>query len=623
MKLKTNIFEKFVSNNTEDFKKKIDLSFDNQYCYIRYTKAYGNLFKFSKTLLSLDNYKWDSQKRAYRFNINDYIIVYNAFKHNIDFSDIGSTLKYEPYKYQKEFIANILYSNGLLLVAPCGAGKTIIGIGAFIELKRKKLIAQDAIGVILVKASLKTQWYNEVTKFSDLKANIIKTTATVSNKNRSKIKTIKNKIEKLDKIKDRYKIFEYQKQLKELKTNQNNFLNEQFEGYDLLILNYETLQDENILNKLISMQNKNKIEYIYADEIHKIANYKTLVSKTTCKLNKIKYKVGATATPISNNPENLYSIYRFLAPDIFGDHNSFARKFLRYSGYGRISGIKNILEFTAKYRDHIAVKTKEEISKFLPKLTVIPYYCEMTLEQTRANNIIMQELEEAKQQQYNLISKIGTLGFKYATKYELEHSQEYQQVDAKISMLQTFAQELADTPLLLEFSESKNAEKYKPKSMESPKIDLLLDLVNDIFESNEKVTIISRYKRMQKILTDVLLNKFKNIKIAYVHGNMSDTERFDNVYNKFRDDPDYKILIISDAGSFGINLSKCQYIIEFELAESYATQTQRHGRIERADSDFDNVFVYQLIAQGSYDEIQLKINSKKEGYDRDLIKSLA
>ena len=66
-------------------------------------------------------------------------------------------------------------------------------------------------------------------------------------------------------------------------------------------------------------------------------------------------------------------------------------------------------------------------------------------------------------------------------------------------------------------------------------------------------------------------------------------------------------------------MSKCAYLIEYEPAESYSKQTQRRGRLERADSIHQNVFVYQLVAMGSYDEIQLKVVTKKERYDSEII----
>jgi superfamily II DNA or RNA helicase len=111
--------------------------------------------------------------------------------------------------------------------------------------------------------------------------------------------------------------------------------------------------------------------------------------------------------------------------------------------------------------------------------------------------------------------------------------------------------------------------------------------------------------------------------IAFVDGTMSSKTRSNEVYAKFRDNDNYKVLLMSDAGAEGFNLSKCKYLIEFDLADSYLIQTQRHGRIERNDSIHDTVFVYQLIAYDSWDEIAQKIIEKKENYDSELIKVLA
>ena len=75
-------------------------------------------------------------------------------------------------------------------------------------------------------------------------------------------------------------------------------------------------------------------------------------------------------------------------------------------------------------------------------------------------------------------------------------------------------------------------------------------------------------------------------------------------------------------GNAGISLSKCKNLIEYDLAESYADQTQRHGRIKRADSISKVSNIYQIILEESWDEIQEKIINKKQKYDADIIKSL-
>lgn len=68
-----------------------------------------------------------------------------------------------------------------------------------------------------------------------------------------------------------------------------------------------------------------------------------------------------------------------------------------------------------------------------------------------------------------------------------------------------------------------------------------------------------------------------------------------------------------------LNLGSIRYLIEFELADSAAKQTQRHGRIQRADSIHKNVFVFQLITRDSWDEVQWKIVNKKQEYSKKIL----
>lgn len=245
-------------------------------------------------------------------------------------------------------------------------------------------------------------------------------------------------------------------------------------------------------------------------------------------------------------------------------------------------------------------------------------YCEFEENQKVKYSELTEKLEEHKKKEDILRNSL--------TPQEIATNDELKQLEGMIMALQTFAQELADTEELFDYSESNMAKQYKTGS-KSNKVALCLDLIDEIIESGEKVAIFSKYQRMQDILTNHINKSFKDkdypVKIAYINGSLNSAQRYVEAYDKFRDDDDYKILLLSDAGCEGLNLSKCKYLIEFDIADSYAIQTQRHGRIERSDSIHDNVFVYQLIVSDSWDEVQLKIVSKKESYDEDIIKSLA
>lgn len=234
---------------------------------------------------------------------------------------------------------------------------------------------------------------------------------------------------------------------------------------------------------------------------------------------------------------------------------------------------------------------------------------------------MMAELEDLNKKDFQIRSQCKS-------EAEAMLNSELQQINGKIMALQTFAQELTDSPLLLLTSESEYSQSHAEglNMDKNPKLDMCLEIIEQILEAEEKVCIFSKFERMQSILTEAINKKFNkksnDVKIAYVNGSLSGEQRYEEAYTKFRDTDDYKVLLCSDAGAEGLNLSKCKYLIEYDLATSYAIQTQRQGRVERADSIHKQAFVYQLIGNDSWDKIQELIIAKKQGFDENIIKSL-
>ncbi len=499
------------------------------------------------------------------------VTLYEQFQVNfitMPWESIGQGLKYSPYEYQKETIYfGTSNDNGLLLL-PTGAGKSMIAIALYHELKISNKIATP--GIIVVPASLKYQWVKEVTKFSDLIAKAVNTPSKAGKK-----------------------------------------FDAQFEDVDLLICNYETLKNKAVTEKLINIG----CEFIIADEVQKINNYKSGVHKAICQFNDLKYRFGMTATPITNNPENVFGIFNFLDPALFKTHGKFATNYIIYKGYGRVAGAKNVEHLKKQIAPYIFMKTEEEISDQLPELIVTPIYCTMSNKTRKINDDIMADLKIAQEAVEKIEKQIPN-------PKELEKNPEYRQWTARVMAYQTFAQELADDPRLLSMSESNMANTYNIDGLDNPKLEVLEELISNILDAEETVCIFTKYERMQRLLINELQSKFKDIKIAYINGSMTPEERYEQAYTLFQDDPDYRILIVTEAGNAGISLSKCKNLIEYDLADSYANQTQRHGRVKRADSISRVSNVYQIILDESYDNIAQRIIEKKKNYDLDIIKSL-
>ena len=515
-----------------------------------------------------------------------------------EYEHMGDGMKLSPYFYQKEIIKFCVDTGESLIVAPCGAGKSAILIGTYMELLRAGRI--NGPGLIVVKASLKTQWHSEVMKFSGLRPSIIRTFKASAHREIAALKRLERRKAAEDKLQ------------KAREAVEAKFMS-QFDG-DILIANYETLMDEKVRTALHRL----KPEFIAADEIHCIKDFSTRRSKCLCEFNDAPVRIGATATPVKRDPQDLFGIFRFVKPDLFPSKSWFAGRYVRFGGYGRVIGSRNEKELNEKISPYMIIKTKDEISSQLPRLIVAQRHCEFSEKQKAMNDRIMAELDKLHKKEKRIFAKYG------GNERLVKQDKEFMEIEASILARQTFAQELADSEALLLDSDSEAAKGYATGDR-SEKLELLIELINEITESGEKVCVFSRYRRMQGIITERIRKEphLKDMGIAYVNGSLSDEQRYHEVYDRFRDDEGCKVLLMSDAGAEGLSLSWCQYLIEYEPAESYAMETQRHGRIERADSTHDTSYVYQLIVNGSYDEIGQKIVAKKEKYDNQIVKGLA
>ena len=413
--------------------------------------------------------------------------------------DIGKGLKYEPYEYQKETVFFGSEKNSALFLLPTGSGKSFIAITLYNELKQSNKITTP--GIIVVPASLKYQWVKEVFKFSDLVAHSVDTPSKAGKK-----------------------------------------FDKQFEDCDLLICNYETLKNKAVAEKLKEVN----CQFIIGDEIQKINNHKSGIHKAICQFNDLEYRYGMTATPITNNPENVFGIFNFLDPNLFKTHGKFATNYIIYKGYGRVAGVKNVEHLKTQINPYIFMKTENEISDQLPELIVTPIYCTMPNKTRKINNAIMADLKIAQ-------DAVGRIEKEITNPKLLEKNPEYLQWTAKVMAYQTFAQELADDPRLLGMSESNMANQYNIDGLGSPKLEVLEELVEDIIDANETVCIFTKYERMQRLLINELQNKFKDIKIAHINGSMTPEERYEQAYTLFQDNDDYKVLIVTEAGNAGRN----------------------------------------------------------------------
>ena len=487
-------------------------------------------------IVSKDHFEDIKSKFEYTIKINPW-------------DSIGTNMKLQPYPYQKEAIYYALNNPNSLLILPTGSGKSTIGAGIVLEYNIEEPI------IICTKASLKHNWLQEINKFTDLPANIIDTPSKAGKR-----------------------------------------FNKQFENCRIYILNYETLRNDQVYDKL----REHNVCGIIFDEVQAIGNHKSARTKAALRFKDLDLKIGLTATPITNNPLNLFSIFNMLKPDIYVSYSKFSNRYIVWRNK-RPAYAKNVEEMIDKVKPYIFKKDESDIAGQLPELYVMePTICTMTQNMREINDIINSNIDELN----SVLNKLDRQGVE-------ETDERWIKAQNNLQAYQTYAQELADDIRLLQ-TDSAFTKDFDIYDTTNPKLETLINIIEPIIESDNKVCIFTRYERMQHIIVETIKNTF-NIKCAYVNGSMSSEEKYEIAARQF-DTGDVNVLVATDAIKEGISLSHCKYLVEYEPANSYADQTQRRGRVKRANSISRISYIYQLITDETWDIIALKSINKKKGY---------
>jgi len=120
-----------------------------------------------------------------------------------------------------------------------------------------------------------------------------------------------------------------------------------------------------------------------------------------------------------------------------------------------------------------------------------------------------------------------------------------------------------------------------------------------------KVIIFSEFSQMCDILERELPGSLK------ITGEVS-TEKRNEIVQQFNSDPEKKILVMSSAGAYGLNLQAADVIIHFDLPWSVGKYEQRAARSHRLGQK-NTVYEYSLIARHSVDEyVQKKLEKKQD-----------
>lgn len=154
----------------------------------------------------------------------------------------------------------------------------------------------------------------------------------------------------------------------------------------------------------------------------------------------------------------------------------------------------------------------------------------------------------------------------------------------------------------------KNGE-YLPEL--SGKSEMLLDLVNAIVDSGEKVLIFTQFREMGEILQGFIEERTGERPMFY-HGGCSVKQRQEMV-DRFQTNRADKVFLLSlKAAGTGLNLTAASHVIHYDLWWNPAVEAQATDRAYRI-GQHQNVMVHRFITKNTFEErIDEMIQQKKQ-----------
>ena len=338
-----------------------------------------------------------------------------------------------------------------------------------------------------------------------------------------------------------------------------------FNEVEAIITTYGTVRND------IEFLKNMKFDLIVLDESQNIKNVNAQTTKAVMLLES-KYRLALSGTPIENNLGELYSLFRFLNPSMFGTLDEFNYHYA--NPIQKENDKEAIEELKKKIYPFILRRVKKEVLKDLPDKIEKTLFIGMNPEQKRL-------YEERRTYYYGMInSQIKTQGLGKTQFYILQALNELRQLTSCPEM--------------------------KNPNIISSKREVLINNVQDAVENGHKVLIFTNYiKSIESITSDL---KKRGIKYLEMTGATKDRQGLVNLFQK---DKKYKVFVMTlKTGGVGLNLTAADTIFIYDPWWNKTVENQAVDRAYRLGQD-RTVFSYKLILKDTIEEKILKLQESK------------
>jgi len=332
---------------------------------------------------------------------------------------------------------------------------------------------------------------------------------------------------------------------------------EQLSGCPVILTTYAMVRRD------IAALESSAFECVILDEAQTVKNRATQTAKTMLRL-KAKTRLALTGTPIENNLGDLYSLFRFLNPGMFGHPTAFERRFARPIQR------ENDREAAATLRriihPFILRRRKRDVLSELPPKTEQTLRVSMSSAHRR-----LYEAQRAHHQE---------------TVRQAMRQGDQSRVFFLFSSAMTALRQAASIP-----------EAQSQGAVRSHKRRLLLTQLEEIAANGRKALVFANFLDALHWIGIGLQEA--GIPFQTLSGKTSDRT---TPIARFQQDPAINVLLMTlKVGGVGLNLTQADTVFLFDPWWNRAAERQAEDRVHRIGQNRP-VFTYRLIAQGTVEE---------------------
>ncbi len=335
--------------------------------------------------------------------------------------------------------------------------------------------------------------------------------------------------------------------------------------FDLVVLSYASarLSADKLRHYAFS--------FLVLDEAQHIKNPGSSNAKN-CKNIDAKHRLVLTGTPLENTPEDLWSIFDFLQPGMLGTLAAFRRTYADLREHPELQR-----DLAARVGPFIKRRTKAAVASDLPPKFERAIYCEME----PAQRALYEEIREAGLREL-AACKTGDI-----------------RSHATIFTTLLRLRQVCCHPALLP--------DHRGDGVPSAKMELLLELLHEHFDSNHKVLLFSQFTSLLALAMPEL--EAAGIPFEYLDGaTRNRQQRVDH----FNNDPAIPLFLLSlKAGGTGLNLTSADTVIIYDPWWNPAVELQAADRTHRIGQTRP-VSSLKLVVRDSIEEKILELQERKQ-----------